>query len=148
MENMCFMLQNMATNFFSLPNLEGKKKPKYIKAKNQKRITKKVQNLKGSLKRKILYLVGQVIDTWLFGFCCTLPTLDILIISISKQTTYYHSAWPLSSLAFSIPVMHISQGHTYLDLIIINYYPNLDFKYPPFLPTPTAHLFQYSHSNF
>lgn len=42
MENMCFMLQNIAKNLFSMFNLEGKKK--YIKAKNKKRITKKVQN--------------------------------------------------------------------------------------------------------
>lgn len=33
MENMCFMLQNMATNFFSLPNLEGKKKHQVHKSK-------------------------------------------------------------------------------------------------------------------
>lgn len=30
MENMCFMLQNMATNLFSLPNLEEKKTKKQV----------------------------------------------------------------------------------------------------------------------
>lgn len=61
MENVCFMLQTIVKNLFSLPNLEGEN-TKHIKAKNKKRIIKKVQNYKGSFNRKILYLVGQVIN--------------------------------------------------------------------------------------